>query len=705
MFKTFSGTLTGQTVTLTGSQPTAGWVVFNDSPGNVYEFVVDDPLTGSATFKIGPREIQKIQTADVVVTINGTGAYRAICFQSLTSFRFYNRTADNLGTPEITYYPDNETLEVVAGPGPAPVMQIRDEGVTEEKLSQELQDTLALVHDVDDSTLGVSEGGELEVKDEGITQAKLAQEVIDLISGAGGLTVIQDAGEMSGTYEGSVLCLGSAVMVDDVEIKGDLYQAWYSTYIITNTGGHNLVVYGSANIHSYSNYPDDTEQPNGNIEIYGSFTFANCAVYSSGGSSSMLRVGGGCVANEGANSLLNLNGLDNSPATELKVYGDVSLGAIDGYGDGANKSSKITVYGNLNVTQNINVANGDPLAADDPEWHVEVYGNLVCGGIDGSGSPSFGGCGHRIEVSGDMRVEASTLLYGGDYSSGSAGNGGSLTVRGSYISWDGDLQLHGGLCESADASHTSGQAGDIEVYGDLIVASISAHGGVRQGSPATSSPSNVPPHGGDLLVYGSLITGGVDLSGGDVTTTDDLGSGGDGGDFTVHGSVKSMGMALINLSGGNCSTTTATASKGGDSGTATFYSSALVESIHANGGNSGSSTPTQGSAGHVYFYNGVTCGSMEILDGTGVTPATNACGVQFSGSCCVTDLNVVGRSGSKITGAGATILKVAGLSTKDTFDNPEDVVTDAIINPDTQLFIYGDNAGWYALQGATMVGG
>lgn len=137
MIKSFSGTLSGTPVTLTGTAPAAGWVIFNDATEGQFTLTISNPSGPAASVKVGPHESQKIQTAVQEVTLSGTGAYRALCFQSLTTFRLFSVTGGPPGDVTLTFLPDDSTLEAVTG-GDTPVVQVKNEGITAAKLSSAL---------------------------------------------------------------------------------------------------------------------------------------------------------------------------------------------------------------------------------------------------------------------------------------------------------------------------------------------------------------------------------------------------------------------------------------------------------------------------------------------------------------------------------------------------------------------------------------
>jgi hypothetical protein len=556
MFKSFSGTLASVSVELTGTNPVAGWIYFNDSNTETHEVTITDPLAGPAVVRVGPREIQKIQTAVLTIETDGIGAYRALCFQSLTAFRLFSVAGQPAGTFTAEYQPDDETIESFVGIQPTPVLRLKDLGIKPQHISAELQ----------------AELGNLS-----------------------GVTVIEDEGELEGDYSGTVYCAGDATVTGNVTIQGDLIQLWSSltSPTIVNSGKFNVGVMGSMHIYNYDSTPTtEGTSKNGDLYVYGHLTFAHIDIPSTF-SPSNVYVGGSLTGNAGGpyHSTLDLHGMDDTDATSLTVYGDLVCGEVNLSGGDADA---VTAGNGASV-----IVYGDMVLAS---W-LKLNGGEATGG-------GGGGDGGNLLVYGDLIIDQYLEAYGGSgLTTGSGGDGGDvevygdLLVSGSTGSPAVSINMRGGYCGSIDGNHRAGSGGQLEVRGDISVSDyIRADGGDRGGASATPALVGPPADGGTITAYGDVRAVGFTAQGGAVLTPAAGGAAGAGGNLYAHMSVH---MEYINLRGGHGTNNTLTATSAGGSGgrvglndTALACPSLVVQyEMHVHGGEGGAAG---GAGGTIY---------------------------------------------------------------------------------------------------------
>lgn len=628
MFKTFSGTLTGSAVNLASPEPAAGWVIFNDSAVNTYDLVV-----GAETVKVSPKETLKLQTNVATVSLNGTGAYRAICFQSLTSFRFFDKQSDLDITLNSTYAPDTVSIDTV-------------------------------------------NGNLLAVKDGGVTYNKLAAALQTLINNAG-LEIIPIGGSISGTYDKSVLCLGSASVTGTTLIKGDLYQVATGSNLITNAG-NSLTVNGSVCIDGYTNAgaaASSTILVRGDLITNGSFV-----AQSYGGTPGLIEVGGDFYVS-GISAVLNISGSANNSGATLTVRGNLH-------------SHTFTCSGGASSTSS---AAGDGSS-------VTVRGSVSVNSIGGAGgnatSTGNAGIGASLTVRGDVVSAQTIVLDGGDATSSNAGAGGTLSVTGRVLA--SGISVTGGDCSSTTLAHLAGLGGTVTCNDLRLTSTLTTKGGDRSGA-TTGTGTNTPPDGGSVTVTGDLhSTSDVILDGGAVTTASISGVAGAGGTLIVRGTTLISGGGIRSNGGAGSTSSTQV---GGAAGSLTFYGSATADSVSALGGASGASA-VKGAAGNITFGSGCFIGNtVSIKDGSaGATDPSSNAFLLLGGSCSINTIDAVDRAAMHIKGFAANIpvtLKVTNLATKATFNDTSGTVTANISAEETKLFLFDGN-DWYSLTGTSM---
>lgn len=454
--------------------------------------------------------------------------------------------------------------------------------------------------------------------------------------GSGG-TVIPIGGELSGTYTSSVLCAGSASIVGNLEIQGDLVVLG----TLYNDGGYQVDIKGSLHGQDIDFTKSDPNTPQSNFTVGGDFNFTDLVFTQCGGSAATLRIGGslnGTVDPPGAE--INGSAVDETSGLNITVFGDVNVGAINLTGG---SSSSATPAGN----------GGDITVFGDANIFVALS---LAGGSNSNGDAGDGG---NISVLGDLSsLYISTFdLTGGNSTNGNAGSGGSLGVLGNVGFGPGsDISLNGGDCDSNDENHLSGIGGDILIYKSLTsVVGINLSGGNRTGNLTSSGSTIFRPNGGDLTVLSGATITGITSVGGNVLTTGGYYpcNSGFGGNIIVIGDLKSIKSAVlsysIDLSGGDNdlgnSGTGGQISVGGDL--------SCDEDILANGGTTNGDA---GDGGEINTGGYLYCGGNISLFGGTSSQGNGGNGGSIDASLDVNCLNIYlfgGNSTSSLDGKSA----------------------------------------------------
>jgi hypothetical protein len=335
-------------------------------------------------------------------------------------------------------------------------------------------------------------------------------EWIDASLIAGGCTVIENGGTLSGEYTCSVVCLGDVSMAADVEILSNLFVAGS----LTNDSGYDLMVRGDFHGHGVDWTRTITTLPQGELQVDGDFFFTQIAFPQYAATTSTLRVGGNLIGTTDPGSQIGAAGFNGTSGAQIIVHGDLITGIL---------------VANSNFNENTAGAGGS----------VTVYGDLkVWGGfLDLTGGPCLNGPagnGGLLVVYGDIVVAGAIVLGGGSCSNGNGGNGGSIEGKGNLTAQE--ISFTGGLCVSNDSTHRSGSAGLIFLYGSLTCSGfINGNGGDREGVLLAAGTES-PPNAGTIEVQGALTANSIDLNGGRVETEGFAPhAGGNGGTLNVDG--------------------------------------------------------------------------------------------------------------------------------------------------------------------------
>ena len=428
--------------------------------------------------------------------------------------------------------------------------------------------------------------------------------IIAGLEGGGG-SVVPPGGDLSGTYNGNVVCDGDVNVLGNLEIKGSLLVLGS----IYNDGGWLVTVHGDMFV-SDSIYFDksDTSTPQSNFEVGGDLMFGYMEFRQCGGTSAALIVKGDLLGKNA--DLLGEGTTPGTPGRTIEVGGDFTVNNCDLYG-----------------------ANGNGTGAGGNGGQVSVEGSFTGTGslytYGGDATDFDAGNGGYIEVHGDMNFGYDSIyIYGGSATNGNAGNGGDISCDGNLIV--NEVESYGGSCSSDSHLHRSGSGGYLEIDGDLTVNDfLSVNGGDRAGALTMGNSLSAPnagyvdvqgnavfngdlsANGGDLFVSGFAPhpagNGGSFYCQGSVSCTDDfrlyggyvdvVGDAGSGGYVNIEGPVYIDDEFELNGGysyGGN----------GGNGGSAYLYSDATIGYVNFEGGNvgGGSNSGNGGYGGSLYCY-------------------------------------------------------------------------------------------------------
>lgn len=457
--------------------------------------------------------------------------------------------------------------------------------------------------------------------------------VSGLETGGGGGSVIPPDGDLSGSYEGTVVCEGNVTLTGNLDLKGNLIVLGD----FVNDGGYEVNIRGSLTAQSILFDKADTSTPQQNFSVGGDLMFTYMEFRQCGGTAAQLRVGGDLIGTAGfaGTSLYGEGVTSGTNGLDIVVYGDmtvtyVNVDGADGTTSNAGNGGTVYVYGNLS-------------------------GDYYFTSSGGNATDYDAGNGGDIYVRGDFNFGwGSVALHGGDATNGNGGRGGDLEVACSMVV--NELEVYGGSCNSDSENFSSGIGGHIQVDGNLIVNDyISLNGGDRSGTLSAGNTLS-PPNAGDMDIYGDLIIDG-DFAGdgGDVYTDNfaphDAGSGSDvyiagkltcTDDFRARGGYANIGNAgnggtlevehevyvddELEFYGGSSNN-----GNGGGGGTANFRSSAHIDEVDFDGGSG-----NNGNGG----YGGV-------IDVRGILHLTSFIDVN-GGDCNSTNENHVPGSGGSI---------------------------------------------------------
>ena len=403
--------------------------------------------------------------------------------------------------------------------------------------------------------------------------------VAGLEAGGGGGTIIPDNGNVTGTYDGNVLCEGDVTVTGNLTVNGSMTVRGD----FTNDGGWEVTIRGD--LHAQGIYFDkaDTSTPQQNFSVDGDLLFTYMEFRQCDGVSALLRVGGDIIGGAGAaGTPILASGVDGTPGLNVLVYGTVTVTTLDvngGYGNAvsAGNGGNVTVYGDFVVWDYADLQGGNSNDADAGNGGtLDVYGDIVAG-------------------------PATIYLYGGEATNGNAGNAGTIDCEGDLLV--AEVAAYGGDCTSNNEAHRSGSGGNIYLAGSLVSDGfINMSGGDRFGTLLLGA-TGISPSAGTIDVAGSITADDIDLNGGDVNTINFAPHfAGDGGYIYVKGVLTIQDD--LEMYGGNASNDTA-----GNGGNLYAESSVYVDddfefnggsATNGNGGNGGYASVR----GNLYFADG-----------------------------------------------------------------------------------------------------
>ncbi len=410
----------------------------------------------------------------------------------------------------------------------------------------------------------------------------------------GGGSVIPNEGEVTGTYEGNLVCEGDVTVTGNLEVNGSMTVL--GEFI--NDGGHEITIRGDLHAQGILFDKDDTSTPQQNFSVDGDLIFTYMEFRQCGGSAAQLRVGGDLIGAVGfAGSYLRGEGVEGAGATagtpglNILVYGDVTVASVFAYG-GANDSGNagnggsLTVYGDCNVWDSLQLGGGNATDGD-------------------------AGNGGSVYVYGSMAIPDGTLsVRGGEGNNGSAGNGGYVYIEANFSG--SEISAYGGDCNSDSENHRAGSGGDIYVHGSVTHCGyMTVSGGDRYGT-LTAGNTLSTPNAGTIDVNGGVSAEDIYAVGGDVYTNNfaphDAGNGGSfycngylgvTDDFQVEGGFASNG-------------------NGGNGGYVSVEGHALIEDdFDLDGG--GSNNGNGGNGGQAYFYGNLSLDEVRMYGGDSAT--------------------------------------------------------------------------------------
>ena len=446
-------------------------------------------------------------------------------------------------------------------------------------------------------------------------------------SGGGGVTVIADGGTLTGTYQGDVLCEGSATLAGNVTVQGKL------TVLsdLINNAGHELIVNGDLIV--INNFEFDHSDPNAvqsNVTIEGNFIIKGLYLkfLQGGQSEARLRVGGDLISSNGGvnGTQIDAYGNNNTAGLEIVVYGDMSgFSAINIYGGNATAGGQggaggdLEIYGSYTGQGHIDLYGGDGLTFGNGGGggNLHCHGNIALGDYDirmygGNAQDNNAGNGGNFTCDGTLSVE-DLDLYGGDVTvtttGGQGGAGGSISISGRFGSANG-VDSRGG--SGGGVGFSGGVGGIIQVDGNLTV-----DGGITI-SGGSCTDGNAAGNGGYIEVTCDMSVEGVNAVGGSGTNC----NGGNGGYIDVQGTISiNSSSTLISTEGGSCTSTSNdhTAGNGGyiNCGTLIWPSGTIVTSGGLRNGTttSAGAGAASSSAGNITVYGDMIVSELYMSGG------------------------------------------------------------------------------------------
>jgi hypothetical protein len=256
--------------------------------------------------------------------------------------------------------------------------------------------------------------------------------IIAGLEGGGG-SVVPPGGDLSGTYNGNVVCDGDVNVLGNLEIKGSLLVLGS----IYNDGGWLVTVHGDMFV-SDSIYFDksDTSTPQSNFEVGGDLMFGYMEFRQCGGTSAALIVKGDLLGKNA--DLLGDGTTPGTPGLTIEVGGDLFVSGFAPHPAG--NGGEFYCEGSVSCTDDFRLYGG----------YVDVVGNAGNGGY--------------VNIEGPVYIDDEFELNGGYSYGGNGGNGGSA-----YLYSDatiGYVNFEGGSVGGGSNSGNGGYGGTLYCYGN-----------------------------------------------------------------------------------------------------------------------------------------------------------------------------------------------------------------------------------------------
>jgi hypothetical protein len=313
-------------------------------------------------------------------------------------------------------------------------------------------------------------------------------------------------------------------------------------------------------------------------------------------------------------------------AAQLRVGGDLigSTGfsgsilrgeGVAGVGSTAGTPGlNILVYGDLAVSAVYAYGGNNDSGTAGNGGYVTVYGDCNTG-IDlnlsgGDATDGNAGQGGQLYVYGSMAIPDGTLsVRGGDGNNGNAGNGGQIYIEANFSG--SEISAYGGQCNSDSENHRAGSGGDIYVHGSVTHCGfMTVSGGDRYGT-LTAGNTLSTPDAGTIDVLGGVAAEDIYATGGQVYTDNFAPhNAGNGGSFYCNGY---LGVADdFQFEGGYASQ-----GNGGNGGNVSVEGDALIEDdFDMDGGDADNGNG--GNGGQAYFYGNLSLDEVRVEGGHGI---------------------------------------------------------------------------------------
>jgi len=350
---------------------------------------------------------------------------------------------------------------------------------------------------------------------------------VDPETGGGGVTIIPDGGEIEGTYQGDVLCLGAVTITGGLRVQGSLNTKKGECTILSLADGNDITIEG--NWLSSGVYTQMGAIVESNIKVYGDWIFNNVLLVTGNAFEKVIYILGSLIQNTEASFMGESYGfrtvpIDGQSGIVIVVNENLLVVTLDGIGSQAEVStgtagngSHLYVIGDIKASF-INLSGGPVDHVSEGIASIQAgnggsiscQGNIVCtnisldGGSNNTAVTGIGGHGGSISSAGSLTSES--ISAAGGLSKGTAGNsGGNVEIKG-FMTVTDTLNVSGGSSEGiveGDPEGEAGSTGSIFLYGGGSIKYLVIIDG-EFGLPNTSDPAG-------LDFAGTLTVSGVQL--------------------------------------------------------------------------------------------------------------------------------------------------------------------------------------------------